>query len=169
MYILSQIFVIISTVLLGLSYFAKSKKHIMLFCVFYCIFYAAHYLFLGAITGMVMTLISMGRNIWFYIIAKKGKNNSYFSLGLFIVIAMIGVIITFNDCFSIISMVGNIVSTYSVWQNDVFRYRILAILVSLCFLIYAVSISSLFAIITEVFLLILEIISLFKYRKEDNK
>ena len=105
MYILSQIFAIISTILLGLSYFAKSKRKIMLLCVFYCLFYALHYLFLGAITGMVMTLISMGRNIWFYLVAKKGGENSYFSLILFIIVAIVGVIFTYYDYFSIISMI----------------------------------------------------------------
>ncbi len=166
MYVLSQGCAIISTIFLGLSYFAKSKRNIMLLCVFYCMFYAFHYLFLGAFTGMVMTLISLIRNIWFYIASKKGEDNSIFSLTLFVLVSIFGVIFTYKDLFSIVSMTGNVISTYSVWQSDVFRYRFLAIIVSVCFLIYAVSIGSLFAIITEVFLLVLEIVSVYKYRKE---
>lgn len=166
MYILSQISAIISTIFLGISYFAKDKKNIMLLCVIYCIFYAFHYLLLGAITGTTMTIISSIRNIWFYKRAKREKNNNSLSLIVFMAISLLGLIITYKDIFSIVSMTGNIISTYSVWQSRVLRYRILSVLGSICFLIYALSISSLFAIITEIILMILEFISIYKYKKE---
>ena len=162
MYILSQIFVAISTIILGASYFANTKKNIMLLCVLYCIFYGAHYLLLGAYTGLTMTAISSVRNVWFYYIAKNNKENNIRTLLLFITVAFVSGFASYQDYFSIISIMGNIISTYSVWQTDVKRYRILAIPVSICFLTYAIYIKSLFAIITETFLLIVEFISLSK-------
>lgn len=166
MYVLSQICAVVSTVFLGLSYFAKNKRNIMLLCLIYCVFYGIHYLLLSAITGMLMTFISSIRNICFYTSAKKGRQNSHLSLIAFVLIGIFGMAFTYQNIFSIVSMCGNIISTYSVWQSSVFKYRVLSILVSICFLIYAISIGSIFAILTETCLLIIEIICVYKYRKE---
>ena len=161
-YILSQIFVIISTIILGMTYFAKTKKTVMLLCVIYCIFYGMHYMLLKAITGMIMIFISMIRNVWFYLVEKRGNKNNIMTLFLFVSISTTFGILSYQDIYSIMSVCANVTSTYSVWQSDVKKYRILAIPVSICFLAYAIHIESMFAIITESILLLLEIISLIK-------
>lgn len=162
MYILSQIFVCISTVSLSLSYFADVKKKVMLYCILYCIFYGTHYLLLGAFTGMIMTSISGIRNIWFYVLAKRGKESNIFTLILFVSISLVSGFLSYQDLYSLVSISANVISTYSVWQSDVKKYRYLSIIVSLCFILYAVHIGSLFAVILEIILLNIEIISLFK-------
>lgn len=169
MYLLSQIFVIISTIILALSYISKSKKNVMLLCVLYCIFYGMHYLLLGAYTGLTMTTISGIRNIWFYNIERTNKANNIYTLILFVSISIISGIITYKNLFSIVSIFGNITSTYSVWQTNIKKYRILAIPVSICFLTYAIYLKSIFAIITESFLLIIEILSVYNFKKESRK
>lgn len=75
MYILSQIFVIIAMIFLGLSFYTNDKKKVLLFCILYCIFYALQYFILNAYTGAIITVISILRNILFYINNKKKKNN----------------------------------------------------------------------------------------------
>lgn len=169
MYLLSQLLVIISTVILALSYLSKSKKNVMLLCVLYCIFYGIHYLLLGAYTGLTMTTISGVRNIWFYNGERKNKSNNIYSLILFVLVSIISGIITYQNLFSIVSIFGNITSTYSVWQKNIKKYRILAIPVSICFLIYAIYLKSVFAIITETFLLIIELLSVYNLKKESSE
>ena len=63
-------------------------------------------------------------------------------------------------------MSANMLSTYSIWQDDVKTYRILAIPVSICFLIYAIRINSVIAAIIETILLVTEIISVIIYNKK---
>ncbi len=157
-YIVSQLFVVIATLCIGSTYVCKNKKTIMFLCIIYGIFYGTHYLLLGATTGFMMNLVSITRNIWFYINAKRKKKNSKFVLIALIALGLVSGIMSYQDGFSIVSISASIMSTYSVWQDDVKTYRFLALPVSACFIIYGLHINSLFSIVTEILLLIIEII-----------
>ncbi len=165
-YIVSQILVLIAIAFLGATYLVKDKKTIMFLCIIYCIFYGTHYLLLGAITGAVMTAISAARNVWFFVNAKRDVDNSLFTLILFVGVAIVSGITSYQDVFSIVSIVASCISTYSVWQHNTGIYRWLAIPVSVCFIIYAIHINSIFSLITEFGLLIVEIIGVIRYNKE---
>lgn len=168
-YVCSQVLAVISTVVIGVSYLAKDKKNIMLLCVVYCFFYSGHYLLLNAYTGTLMTLISAARNVWFYFNAKKNRNNPKFSLMLFLLMAIIFGIISYQDTFSIISIIASLLSTYSIWQKNVKLYRILAVPVSVCFIIYAAHINSFLSILTECILLVIEIVGIIQYSSKTKK
>lgn len=157
-YLISQGLVILATIFISVTYFEKNRKNILILFIFYSVLYGIHYLLLSALTGFFMNMVSIGRNIIFYRHEKKKQENSiYFLIILFIIIILFGVF-SYNDMFSIISMSASLISTYSVWQRNIKVYRILAIIVSICFIIYAIHINSLFAIITEVILLMAEFI-----------
>ena len=147
LYLLSQIFVILSIILLGVTYFLKNKTQILILCIFYCVFYGIHYLLLGALTGSMMNLVSLIRNYCFFRNSKKNKKNSKIMLVFLVLIAIIFCFITYKDVFCIISLIASIISTYSIWQDNIKVYKVLAIPVSICFLIYAVHINSILAII----------------------
>ena len=74
-YIISQIFVVMAMLCLGINYLIKDKKVIMLLCVTSSCLYGTQYLLLGAISGMFMNIVGVIRDIWFYINAKKKKKN----------------------------------------------------------------------------------------------
>jgi len=169
LYLLSQIFVIIATLILGITYFLKDKVKIMVLCLFYCLFYGIHYLLLGAFTGTMMNMVSFIRNFWFFQNSKKNKKNSKLVLIILFAISIISCIFTYKDIFSIVSLIASILSTYSVWQDNVKLYKILAIPVSICFLIYAIHINSIFAIITESILLLMEVVALIKIHIDKKK
>ena len=159
-YLLSQISVIIATVFIAFTYFSKNRKKFLILFILYSIFYGIHYLLLNAITGFLMNLVSIIRNIVFfrYEIQKK-ENSKLFLIFLFTIIIIFGMC-SYKDLFSIISIFASLLSTYSVWQKNPKVYRILAILVSICFIIYAIHIKSIFAIVTEIALLVAEFIGL---------
>jgi hypothetical protein len=58
-YLFSQIAVIIATVFLGLTYFSKDRKKILILFILYSAFYGVHYILLEAITGFFMNMISI--------------------------------------------------------------------------------------------------------------
>lgn len=159
-YLISQVLVILATIFISVTYFEKNRKNILILFIFYSVLYGIHYLLLSALTGFFMNMVSIGRNIIFYRHEKKKQENSiYFLIILFIIIILFGVF-SYNDMFSIISMSASLISTYSIWQRNIKVYRVLAIIVSICFIIYAIHINSLFAIITEVILLMAEFIGI---------
>lgn len=168
-YLLSQIFVVISMICMGSTFICKEKRNILLLCVIYGVFYGAHYFLLNAMTGFFMNFVAIMRNIWFFINARRGVKNSKIVLAILIVFSLGMGFLSFQDWFSFLSIIASILSTYSVWQDKVKLYRILAVPVSLCFIIYGFHIKSLFSIVSEFLLLGIEIIGLFdfyiKYRK----
>lgn len=169
LYLISQIFVIIATLILGITYFLKDKVKILILCLFYCLFYGVHYLLLGAFTGSLMNLVSFIRNFWFFRNSKKNKKNGKLLLIILVSISVISCIITYKDIFSIVSMTASILSTYSIWQDNIKVYKILAIPVSICFVLYSIHINSIVAIITETILLIMEIVAIIKLYLDNKK
>ena len=165
-YLLSQIFVIIATLVVSITYIAKSRKKILLCLIFYNLFYGIHYLLLNAITGSLMTLVSIGRNVFFYYNHVKEKENGITVL-IIIYIIIIGFgIYSYQDIYSLVSMSASMISAYSAWQKNVRLYHYLAVVVSILFIIYGIHIHSLFAVITEAFLLLVELVGLFINRKK---
>ncbi len=165
-YLISQLLVIIATIVIAFTYVSKSKKKILILFIIYNIFYGIHYLLLDAFTGFFMNLVSVGRNVFFFYNNKNEKRN-----GIIILMVLFSIIIGFGvysyqDCYSLVSMSASLLSTYSVWQNNIKKYRYIAVIVSIEFIIYAVHINSLFAIITEIFLLFVELIGIYLNRKQ---
>lgn len=169
LYLLSQVCVVISILILGTTYFVKSKEKILGLCLIYNIFYGVHYLLLGAVTGTCMNLVSFIRNLWFYRNSKKGIKNNEAVLYTLFIISSVSCIFTYDDVFSLISLTASLLSTYSIWQDNVKIYKFIAIPVSICFIIYAIHLNSVVAIVTEVFLLITEIIAIVKIHIDSRK
>lgn len=170
-YLLSQIIVIVATIFIAFTYFIKNRKKILILFILYSIFYGIHYLLLNAITGFLMNLVSIIRNIIFYKQEINNKQNSKIFLVVLFSIIILFTLCSYKDYYSLISMSASLISTYSIWQKNPIIYRILAVIVSICFIIYAIHINSVFAIITEVFLLTTEIIGLIllKIQKDRQK
>ena len=118
-----------------------------------------------------MNLVSIIRNIIFYKQEINNKQNSKIFLVVLFSIIILFTLCSYKDYYSLISMSASLISTYSIWQKSPIIYRILAVIVSICFIIYAIHINSVFAIITEVFLLTTEIIGLIllKIQKDRQK
>lgn len=167
-YVLSQVSVIIATVFISFTYLLKDRKKILILFILYSLFYGVHYLLLNAITGFLMNLVSIVRNIIFFKHEVKNQDNNKLFLLILFSIIIIFTVFSYKDLFSLISMSASLISTYSVWQRNPYIYRILAVIVSVCFIIYAIHINSLFAIITEVMLLITEIIGLCLIKVQKN-
>lgn len=170
-YFLSQIAVIIATIFIAFTYFLKSRKKVLILFILYSIFCGIHYLLLNAMTGFLMNMVSIVRNIIFFRNEVKDKNNSKIFLAVLFSIIILFTVWSYKDAFSLVSMCASLISAYSLWQRNPVVYRCLAVVVSLCFIVYAIHINSLFAIITEVMLLVAEIIGLIllKIQKSDKK
>ncbi len=168
-YTISQICVITAALILGITYIIKSRRKILACLITYNIFYGIHYLLLNAITGSLMNLVSISRNVFFYYNERHSKENSRLVL-IIIYIITIGLgLYSYQDIYSLVSIAASLISTYSIWQKDVKKYRYLAVIVSIGFLVYAIHIKSLFAVIIELFLLVTEIVGIFINREKKKQ
>lgn len=165
-YLLSQIFAFIAVIFLGLTYLIKDKKIILVFAILFAACYGIQYLILNAITGLLMNIVSVIRNIWFYINAKNKKKNSILVLISLIVISIIFGMISFNNIFSLLPIIATILYTYSIWQDDIKIYRYLAVPISLSWIGYNIYSHSLVSTISECILLIIEIVGISQLKKK---
>ena len=114
-YLLSQICVILAVILLGITYLIKDKRIILFLSILIASLYGAQYLLLSAMSGFYMNLVSIIRNIWFYINAKNKKKNSIIVLIVLYIIAIVLGVISFKNVFSILPILATMLYTYSIW------------------------------------------------------
>jgi len=166
-YVISQMLVLFAGIFLGASYAVKNKKVILVLSVVFSILYAISYVLLGAYTAFYINLFCVVRSILIYVDDVKGRHSGKIELTIFIVVHILLMILTFDGFPAVISTVGGIIYTYSLWQKSIKVYRWLSIICSLCWLVYNSIIVSIFAIAVEVALLIVKIVSVCNIKKEN--
>lgn len=171
-YILSQVFIIINYIFLVITYQCKNRKQILILNFGALISTGISYIFLSAYSGLAMTVVAIIRNIIFIVDEKKnGKSDEngikdYMILAILYIISIISGILTYNGILSMMSVAATMLYTYSVWQKNTKRYKILGIPVGIIWIIYNIYIFSIFGIILETVLAISAIIG---YIKENKK
>lgn len=160
MYVLSQIFTIITYILLAITYYAKDRKTVLTISFLSLIANGLAYAFLNAYTGLAMCFIALIRNIIFLIDEKKnGKSEKITKKDIVIliilyVIAIAFSVITYDGPLSLLSVIATMLYTYSVWQKKTEVYKMLGIPIGILWILYNLYVKSIFGIILETILLI---------------
>lgn len=97
----------------------KTKEKILIFQIVANIVISIQYFLLDAITGGVVSIINIIRCCIFYIYKKKNMKPSIVFLMVFILVAIISGILTWQNTFSVIPIIAAIVFTYGLWQDNV--------------------------------------------------
>lgn len=110
MYILSQIFIVMSDSFCIASMLSKKKKSIELFLIISTILFGAHYVCLSAWTGAAIALIELAYLISMYVleIKNKTKYNVVLSVATMIATVILSVL-TWNTWISVLPMVGMLI------------------------------------------------------------
>ena len=159
-YILSQIFTIITYILLALTYYAKSRKTVLTISFLSLVANGIAYIFLGAYTGLAMCIVAIIRNIIFIVDEKKnGKSNTISQkdiiiLAILYAISIVSAVFTYDGFLSLLSVFATMLYTYSVWQKKTNIYKLLGIPIGIIWILYNTYIQSIFGIILETILLI---------------
>lgn len=172
MYIVSQFFVVISYVLLAITYCLKNRKSILLFNFVSLLTNAAAFALLGAWSGFAMNLIAVVRNIIFLIQNKKDNLNityvDWIILGTLYLMSGVSSYFTYVAFYSLLSVFATMLYTYSVWQKNTRIYKLLGVPTSLLWVCYNIFVKSLFGVILELLLLICEIVEIIIELKKKN-
>ena len=170
-YILSQVFIIISYILLAFTYQTKNRTNILIFNFGSLIMTGLSYIFLSAYSGLAMVVVAIIRNIIFIIDEKKnGKSNKnstkdYVILAILYIISIAFAIITYNGILSMMSVAATMLYTFSVWQKNTKVYKLLGMPIEAIWIIYNVYIFSIFGIILESVLAVSTVVG---YLREKN-
>ena len=124
---------------------------------------ASHYILLSGTMGAISNIIGLVRNLSFYYNEKRGRKNSKTLLLIFCFIAIILTIIFYKTPVDLLPCILTLIGIYSYWNTNTKVTRIGNILVSICYIIYAIPIKSYFSMILEGYLVIKTLIGYFKY------
>ena len=163
-YIISQVFTLITYILLALTYYCKSRKNILIIGFLSVLANMVAYIFLDAYTGVAMCVLAIIRNIIFIVDERKnGKRDKTNKKDIFIfvvlcIISVIFSIFTYNGFFSLLTVFGTIIYTYSVCQKKASVYKLLGIPTEILFVLYNIYIKSIIGIVLESILMICSLV-----------
>lgn len=162
-YILSQVFVAICYVLLGITYFVKNRKLILVYSFASIIANAIAFFLLGAWSALAMCGVAILRNIIFLIQNHKEKSEKigkadWIIFSILILISGVSAYFTYQGILSMLSVVATVGYMVSIWQKNIKVYKTMGIFISVVWIIYYVFIKSWVSIGFEGVLLITEII-----------
>lgn len=173
-YMLSQVFVLLAYLFLGLTFLIKNRKMILILSTLSTVSFTISYVFLLAWTGFAMNVVSLFRNLLFYLVARFAKNSKfwdYFSLGLIYVLLGICTIFTYNGVLSVMATFATFAYTFAIWSKNKNNYKIFGIISSVCWIVYNVFIRSILGVVFETVMVICAIVGLVKNKenlKEEN-
>lgn len=159
-YVLSQIFTIITYILLAMTYYAKNRKTVLTISFASLITNGLEYVFLNAYSGLAMCIVALIRNIIFLVDEKKnGKRDTNTKkdvviLVILYIISIASAIFTYDGFLSLLSVFATMLYTYSVWQKKTNIYKLLGMPIGILWILYNIYVQSLFGVILEAILLV---------------
>ena len=159
-YLVSQVFTVITYLLLAVSYYAKDRNKILTIGFLSLIANGIAYVFLNAWSGLAMCFVALIRNIIFLLDERRnGKKETIHKTDIIIliilyVISIVSAVFTYEGFFSLLSVFATMLYTFSVWQKKTKVYKLLGIPIGILWILYNIYIMSIFGIALETILLI---------------
>jgi hypothetical protein len=171
-YIVSQIFVLLSYIMWVISYQQKKRVGVLAFATLAPLSSTVAYILLGAWAAFFANMVSIPRNIIMY---WTGRNKTeeqkkimmrddWTVLAVSLVFNMIfGILTIIDNPVSAICVASTVVFTISICQKNVGAYRVLGVAQSALFAVYAVFIGSFVSFAFELALVVGESVGVARY------
>ncbi len=175
MYISAQIFIVVSSVLYGLSCLAKDKKILFVVQIFSSLFYGLHCFFMGAVVGGIVTIFDILRVVIFYILEKVGgtQKQKIFSASILFVIAIICSACSWEGWFSALPLAGALIFIVALAISRLLLIKCATLISGMCSATYLFLSNSRFGALVELIPVVLALvgigISVAKMVKEKRK
>ena len=161
-YWISQIIVVIAYIVLGSGFKKKSRTQILLFSSAYQILMIVHFSLLSGLSGIIAGAIALMRNSVFIYNEKKQRENPKWILILFCGIAALLTFIFYQSPQDLFPFILTLVGIYSYWNRNTKVTRIGNLVISCCYIAYAIYLKSWLTIVCEVYFAANDIYGYFK-------
>lgn len=161
-YILSQVFTVIEYALLGISYFAKKRKLVVILDIASMACGIIAFILLGADLGMAMSVVILLAN--FYYLWDEHSHTAkeravlhprdFVVLAIVLMAIMVLTILTYDGPLSLLSVLATVLYEISIWQKSTKVYKFLGIPVALSWMTYNGFVGSIFGVVCEACMLI---------------
>lgn len=129
----------------GIGFFIfqqKDRKKILVLKMVCDFLWAVHFLMLGALTGMALSLTAAFRAIVFSRVDIKKNKKNILWLFLFLSINVVSITLLWNSVWSICSLISGLLATIAYWQTSPNRIKVLALFVCVSQITYAIAMGS---------------------------
>lgn len=168
LYVISQFFAAIGTILSLVSMQQKKKVQILNFNTLASASAVLHYLFLGAWTGVATKLVSTTRNVTAAYEAHNHKISKILPL-IFVGFYVVSGVLTFESAFSLLPMTGTVAFTIVIYLGSAKAIRYGAGFASLMWLIYNVHVLSIVGIVSEAIFIGNDLVAIWRYGSKGKK
>ena len=165
--IASNILGIVGILLTVLLYQQKKRKSLLLYKLVLDSIWIFHYCLIGAFSGAAVATIAAIRGIIFVKRDPK-KAGGIIWLPIFISVAIVSTVLTWNTWFSIFTCFASCIAVVSFFIGNPKLSRILAIPVSGCMLTYNISIGSIAGIVNECFAITSSVIGMIRLDRKSE-
>lgn len=160
MNIFAQIIGVIAILVFAIIPHQKNKNKILILQLFSSLLYAIQYFILGAFSAVVTNIIDMIKTIVFSKYVRKDKKIPITFFIIYVLAMIISGIFTVNNFISVLPILGVILYTYAIWQENLKIFRIMNVFVILIYIIYNFCVGAYTSCLGSVFQLISAIIAI---------
>lgn len=164
MVILAQVLALFAILFWVISILLKNKKNILLMQVIANGIYGIEYLLLGAFSAASMNFLSFLRLLVYYFYTSLNIKMPKWILFVFIALALLFGIITYDGLISLLPIIITVLYTYAFWQNNLNVARIIYIVAAIIWIYYNYEVGAYVGIIGNALEITTGLISLIKYR-----
>lgn len=151
-----------------LSFQLKQRKHIMLFQMTASLMFSAQLFMVGAITGGCLDMISFIRTLIFSNNTKKWASSPLWLFGFIGVMIATG-IMTWENPWSLLPILGSILSTVALWMKKERNIRLISLLVGPCWMVYNIVTGAYTGALSEVIAMTSIVIGLLRHDRKKKE
>lgn len=164
-YLIAQIFGFSAMGTAILTYQFNKQKTLNLLLMLVAALWCLHYAALGLLTPIMMNVINVVRAFIYSKRDKKWANHNVIP-ALFCIAAVVMVILTWENAWSLLPCVASISASVGNWQTDTKKLRLLTVPVCLCWGVYNFVNGSVAGVANESFTLISLIVAFIRYDRK---
>ena len=160
MFYIAQLFGIIALIVLMMSFQKNQKDTLLKYQIFSSLLFALQYLFLNAISGCLMNLMTMVRNL---IYKKFDDKIPILYLVLIIICMIILSLASYNGIISLLPTLAVILYSIALWQSNLTITRVTEVISCLLFIIYNIKVLAISGLISTFIEMFSAMIAIYKF------
>lgn len=169
-FIISQVIVVIAYIIYGVGFLGKTKVGMIAKSIIYNALLAIQYILLGATSGIIASSVNVARNSYFIYAYKKGKGTKTVII-ISVIVTIVLTAVTYKSPIDILPLMFSLIAVvaYGAKRIGTKFLRILNIVASIFYIIYAICIHSWLMVPCETYVIVTTIIGWIRHEKKTSE
>jgi hypothetical protein len=142
---------------------SKHKKKLLGLVTLASTLFAINYILLSAYTGALACLLEVLESATVNIFDSKKKDVPKLIIIIFLLIAILGGIITYNNIYSVIAIISNVLFVVAIIPKKMNIVRRITLILYILWIIYDVVVGAYSSLLSDIFIATSNLIAIFRY------